>query len=468
MSGSRSHAIFDVVIIGGGASGVTTAVQLLRSQSGLRIALIEPQKPGLGIAYRTKSHEHLLNVRASNMSIDPADPDSFIDWIRARKLPYQPSDFIPRLYYGQYLQDSLDQARDRSLSSVQIISTQASKIRPGTYADYSVLCADQDWIEARNIILCLGNLAPQELQIPGVDCAYNEAIISNPWQIGSLNRINKLREVLIIGSGLTALDIVADLQASGFNSKITLLSRRGQVSQSHAPNGNGLPTDWRFDSTPDHSLRSLVRDFLRHVRIKPETWRAQIDALRPHTAKFWGSLSQTEQRRFLRHLRPYWDTHRHRVAEQIGSMVQKLRDTGKLQVVAGRIQSASAEGERLRVTVSDRSRAQESQLLVGTIINCSGPNEDLARHGPAIIRDSLSCGLLRLDALGMGLDVDAYGRVRDCTGEISGGIYAIGPLRKGTLWESSAMPEIRAQALEVVQCIQSKARGRNFFETYQL
>ncbi|HWY24061.1 MAG TPA: hypothetical protein VNX47_04035, partial [Nevskia sp.] len=50
------------------------------------------------------------------------------------------------------------------------------------------------------------------------------------------------------------------------------------------------------------------------------------------------------------------------------------------------------------------------------------------------------------DALGLGLLTDAQGALLDRDGQASTWLYTLGPARKGQLWETTAVPEIRVQA----------------------
>src|SRR5262245_2605168 len=99
-----------VLIIGGGASGVLLAAHLLRTpQTPLIVTLIEQRAElGAGVAYSTNDKDHLLNVRAANMSAYPDDEEHFVRWLRdkvpavAHHLP-SPFYFAPRHLYRDYL-----------------------------------------------------------------------------------------------------------------------------------------------------------------------------------------------------------------------------------------------------------------------------------------------------------------------------------------------------------------------------
>src|ERR1700759_3983758 len=98
----RMHS--DVAIIGGGYSGIVLAIQLLRCCRGaMSIVIVDrSSRPGGGVAYDTRCHDHLLNVRARSMSALAGQPDHFIDWIEeSGNASFAPDTFVPRSLYGE-------------------------------------------------------------------------------------------------------------------------------------------------------------------------------------------------------------------------------------------------------------------------------------------------------------------------------------------------------------------------------
>jgi uncharacterized NAD(P)/FAD-binding protein YdhS len=265
--------------------------------------------------------------------------------------------------------------------------------------------------------------------------------------------------VLLIGTGLTAIDVILALRAQGHAGIIHAISRRGLLPQAHA-----ACTPWKlsedlfstfdfrlstFDSrSPVDSPLALLkwlRQEIQRAEKAGNNWRAVIDALRPHTARIWHGWPEAEKRRFLRHARAYWEVHRHRAAPQIASAIDQLRQTGLLQIHRGRIIEMSESRSSVRVRWRGQHRA-EWELEVSRVINCTGPDCDFARIDQPLIAQLRDAGLIVPDRLRLGIETDENGRVLDKAGAVVEGLLAVGPLRKARLWESTAMPEIRVQA----------------------
>jgi uncharacterized NAD(P)/FAD-binding protein YdhS len=178
-------------------------------------------------------------------------------------------------------------------------------------------------------------------------------------------------------------------------------------------------------------------------------WRPAVDSLRPVTAAVWQGLSGPERRRFLRHLRPWWDVHRHRIAPAVAAQIAALREQGRLEIVAGRVTEVTA-GEPLEVAIARRGGGSARYLVAGAV-NCTGPEGSIARVADPLIRGLLASGAARPDSLGLGLDVDDQSRLIGGDGLPSGRLSALGPLTRGAFWEIVAVPDIRSQAQSVAR-----------------
>jgi uncharacterized NAD(P)/FAD-binding protein YdhS len=200
-----------------------------------------------------------------------------------------------------------------------------------------------------------------------------------------------------------------------------------------------------------------VRRWLRALRLSAAElaeagidWRDVLAALRPVTAELWQSLDLAERKRFLRHLQPYWDSHRHRTAPEAYSALQKLLRGGRLTVQAGRLVSfeAAADG-KVKVSWRPRHRTKLQSLEVGTVINCTGPSARVERSGDPLVLSLLQQGLMVPDALGLGVQVDAGGALLDSAGRASARLFYTGPLLKARDWECTAVPELRVAAMKL-------------------
>ncbi len=176
-------------------------------------------------------------------------------------------------------------------------------------------------------------------------------------------------------------------------------------------------------------------------------WRAAIDSLRPHSQQLWESLDDAQQRRFLRHARPWWDVHRHRIAPEVARLVASLVAEGRLEVMAGRIISARPGMDGLEVEYRRRGAGGSQRASFDFAFNCTGPLHAIARTRDPLLRSLLDRGRVRVDRLGIGLDVDDQARAGES-------LWALGPLTKGRYWEIIAVPDIREQAAKVAADIE--------------
>jgi uncharacterized NAD(P)/FAD-binding protein YdhS len=160
----------------------------------------------------------------------------------------------------------------------------------------------------------------------------------------------------------------------------------------------------------------------------------------------WKGLSEPERRRFLRHLRPWWDVHRHRIAPPVADRIDRMRESGRLEIEAARI--VSVEGEW--VTLARRGGG-EIRRRFDAVVNCTGPEGDIGRIADPLIRSLLASGRAKADSLGLGFEVDDDSRLVGSAP--SPVLYALGPLTKGMFWEIVAVPDIRGQAARVAEAV---------------
>ena len=430
----------DVAIVGGGFSGALLAINLWRHGGG-RVLLIERgPRAGCGVAYSARAPEHLLNVRAGNMSAFPDDPGHFVRWLAARGAG-EASDFVPRATYGAYLAELLRDAETQG--GVTVLRDTVIDVIPAGEGVVLAL-AQGAAIVAGRAVLALGNLPPHAP--PGIDpAALGPAYIADPWEGDPAAGLETEDSVLLLGTGLTAIDAVMTLDAAGFTGRIVALSRRGLVPRAHGPAG----------AVPAHAeaLPRRAVALLRMVRARAETqgWRAAVDSLRPVSQALWAGAPAAERARFLRHLRPWWDVHRHRLAPEIAARVAALEAQGRLRFAAGKLIEArpmeGGAGVRWRVRHGERIET----LRVARIVNCTGPLGDLTQSRDPLLRRLIDAGAIRADAHRLGLDVDAQARVIDAAGHAQPGLFAVGPITRGAFWEVTAVPDIRRQVWDLAR-----------------
>ena len=469
-TGTARETLFDIAIVGGGFSGASLAAALLRGRElPLSVVLIERQGGrGRGVAYGTRCGGHLLNVRAQNMSGLADDPLHFLRWAQENYAAgVQPDDYVPRRVYGQYVESILREADESNPGRFEWKRDEAIAIRQ-TDGKAEISLRGGVRIVADKVVLALGNFPPTDPKFPG-RTEPSPRYVSNPWAASALDGAERDEAVLLVGSGLTSVDVAIALRERGFEGKIHMLSRHGLLPQPHK-HGQPWPAFWNNESprTARGMLR-LIRQQERELGQQNCDWRAAVDSLRPFAQKVWTSLPIKEQRRFLRHLRTYWDVHRHRVAPQIGAMLTAEIAEGRIETHAGRVTEYCEVADGVEVSYRDRRSGELRKLSVDRVINCTGPDADVGRINDPLLKDLLSQNLVRPDVLFLGLDTAEDGALIDGRGIASDFLYTIGPLRKGNLWETTAVPEIRVQAsqlaLHLVSSLERQSVEFRDFET---
>jgi uncharacterized NAD(P)/FAD-binding protein YdhS len=413
----------------------------------LTVAIVERRPEiGQGVAYGTDEACHLLNVPASAMSAWPDEPGHFLTWLRTQPGFEEavPATFAPRQVYGRYVQAVLAAAEADAAEGVRLLRMQDEAVGLHPLPDGAVIAlAGGDELSARRVVLALGHFPPADPPVPGAAAFYaSDRYVAQPWAPGALAAIGATDDVLLIGSGLTAIDWVLSLGARGHRGRIHMLSRKGRLPQPHVP--GLLPRPSQLPEPPHQALAmwDWVRDRVREAEAEGADWRQAIDGLRPHLQGLWRGLDGRERRRFLRHARPLWEVHRHRMAPEVADAVRRAQEEGVLVVHAGRVAGFKPMPDGVEV----RLLGDRAPLRVQRVINCTGPEADFRKKRHPLPVSLLEQGLIRPDALGMGIDTNDAGAVLDAHGRESRMIFAIGPMRKGQLWETTAVPEIRVQA----------------------
>ncbi|HZW96850.1 MAG TPA: FAD/NAD(P)-binding protein [Candidatus Eremiobacteraceae bacterium] len=469
-TGTDGEIFFNIAIVGGGFSGASlTAVLLGAADLPLSVVLIEREgNPGRGVAYGTRFGGHLLNVRAQNMSGRVDDPLHFLRWAQENyAADVQPGDYLPRRVFGQYAESILREADESNPGRFEWKRDEAIAIRQ-TNGKAEIYLRGGGRVVAGRVVLALGNFPPADPKFPGRTDS-SPRYVSNPWAANALDGAEQDKAVLLVGSGLTSVDVAIALRERGFEGKIHMLSRHGLLPQQHKP-VEPWPAFWNNESPRTaRGMLQLLREQVREAEQQNNDWRAVVDSLRPFAQKVWSSLPLRERRQFLRHLRAYWDVHRHRVAPQIGVMLTTEMDQGRIQTHAGRVIEYCESGDGVEVSYRDRRSGELRKLSVDRVINCTGPDADVRRINDPLLQDLLSQNLVRPDALSLGLDTAEDGALIDGRGIASDFLYTIGPLRKGNLWETTAVPEIRVQASQLaLHLISSLERQSVQFSDFEM
>lgn len=388
--------------------------------AGHQVILIErSSKVGRGLAYGTTDINHLLNVTAKKMSAVASDPDHFLDWLEKKLPQIKPGDFVPRSIYGEYVASILSAAEKRAENRVRLKRVRAEaqdvKYSPAE-KEFTIQLSDETSATGDVLVLATGHLSPSRLNL--ANC------IDDVWSSTEWRQVSNDARLLIVGTGLTMIDVVISLKATGFKGTITAVSRHGLLPQPHRVQPLVYkPFGELHEFATAKSALKRVRSEIESAKKNGYDWRDVIDALRPMNAQIWSNFSVEEKRRFMRHVRPRWEVARHRVAPKIHSKIQELIKSGELKITKGN---------------ADSIELSEYDL----VLNCTGPNTNYKEAGHPLLRRLFEKNLIKPDPLGMGIETNKKGQAARA-------IFALGPLRKGQLWESTAVPELRAQAEEV-------------------
>ena len=427
-----------VAIVGAGFSGTMLALNLLE-QADVEVLLIERDRGrmGAGVAYSSSESSHLLNVRAGNMSAFADQPDHFCDWLAARGLGCDAA-FVTRATYGRYLREALAAAMEKHGRRLKLVDDEVLDIaeRGG---QVTLGLVNGGLIEADRAVLAIGNLPPHDPAAVSGAHLPSHRYIGDPWATPFEEGLAKDAPVFVIGTGLTAVDVILRLDAHGHEGPITALSRRGLRPHRHIDGLRPKPVL----AKPAPELSELVR--WARAASAGRDWRLTVDSIRPITQMIWASADAEKRARFLRHLRPFWDVHRHRLAPAVAARIDALIATRRLVFRAGKIAEVVSEADSVVVRWRSRGEDELQRLDVARIINCTGPQGDLLRASDPLVRRLLKRGMIRPDALRLGLDIDRSGHVVGADGTAAGHILAIGPMTRGELWEVVAVPDIRTQ-----------------------
>ncbi len=443
-----------IAVIGAGFSGVMTALNILRRSPDAKVILFERRTPvGLGAAYATHNPGHRLNVRAGNMSAWPDEPGHFVAWLRGRNFALGPADFATRADYGRYLQSLVAEIAEGPEGAGRLVVTPDAVvgIEPGGDG-WRLRCAMGRAVTAHAVILALGN--PPPALPPGIDAAFaaSPAYVADPWRWNAADL--PPGPVMLIGTGLTMVDVALSLNDAQHGRPMLALSRRGLAPLEHdgAP-PLILPAPPANDLSPLQAFAWLRRAAAEHG------WRTAIDATRPMTQALWRGWSAAQKQAFLRHARPFWEIHRHRLAPQVARRIAAMRATGQLTLAAGKIRKLTLEPDGFALC-RWRGRGEQGGYVfrAASVINCTGPTGDILASTDPLIQDLVKRGLARPDPLRLGFDVDDSGRVRDVSGQASPILLAVGPATRGASWEITAVPDIRGQTVAVADTVLAALR----------
>jgi uncharacterized NAD(P)/FAD-binding protein YdhS len=461
-SGPSGEHVPLVAIVGGGCAGTLVAANLLRGSDGpLRVVMIERSGHfGPGVAYSTEDPQHLLNVPAQGMSAFCDEPSHFADWAADRLgASAGRESYLPRGVYGKYLQTVLEdsKARARPGRTLELVSGEAiGANRVGTGVD--LLLADATRIVCDRVVLATGPV--ESAAIAGLPC--DPRVVPDPWAAGALHRSNDAPDgpdesaglTVILGTGLSAVD--AALSTCSRQGLVLALSRGGRLPHAHLP-GLRAPAPPPLMPAAPVTLAALERLICEHVssmQAQGYDWRDCFDGLRSLTPRLWAALEVGEQRRFLLERMRAWETRRHRMAPAVAKRFHALLDGGRVKLLAGAILAVRVSSDAMEVDVAPSGSRRIHTVECARIVVCTGAGADIRHSTNPLLQTLLADGAASHDPLALGLRSTSDGALLDSEGHVDERVFTLGALRRGELWETTAVQEIRAQAEHVAHTIE--------------
>lgn len=444
-----------VAIIGGGFSGAAVAWHLLRQRPDLaEIVIIEPrEEPGRGLAYSAADPSHRINVPAARMSLIPDEPEHFNTWLdTSGSLDADPAARMPdgrnfpaRAVFGDYVSGSLKALGPR-LRHVRAAATDIARAPGG----YRITADDGSLVLAGIVVLAVAHVAPSPPSVLTRALAGHPRFIPNPWATERLAAIGPKDRVLIVGTGLTMADIVASLDRLGHQGEIVAVSRRGLRSRGHPafvfdPYGD-------FATDPARNVRELVRRVratVRSAEAEGKSWHCVLDQVRLQGSVIWKALPLKERARLLRHLRPFWDVHRFRIAPQVEAALDRRIAAGTLSIRAAALRSVERHGEAIEVTLRERRGGHLASERFDAVVVATGPAHGQVFKDNRLLAALEAAGLARPDALRLGIDVTPDGRAVGADGAPQPGLFVAGPLARGTVGELMGLPDVTNYAMRI-------------------
>lgn len=439
-----------ITIIGSGATGTLLAINLIKHHEGqpIEINVVEKkEKIGRGVAYSAAEDFHLLNVPAAKMGAFPDDLEHFFRWLTDKNYRFAANDFVPRRIYGEYLRElfSTFVAGRNANVVVNLLDDEAVDVLIDE-AQAQVILSSGEILYSDRVVLAFGNFPPPHPKVTDQSFRRAKKYFQNPWCASLPQNIKPDEDVFIIGTGLTMADVVLSLRHAAHKGKIFALSTRGLIPAVHEL-GHSYPSfgDELNSQTQITDLLKIVRRHIEKAATEGKDWRGVIDSLRPHTQNIWLNLPKAEKRYFMHHLSRYWNVARHRMPPEAAKILSEMQMNNQLEILKGRLREINL-GENEKFEVLYASGGTQHQVSADAFVNCIGSESNFKRIESLLVKNLLKKGYIRNDCLNLGIDATPDGKIIDESGAVSEKVFTIGTALKGVLWESTAMPEIRAQA----------------------
>lgn len=447
-----------IAIIGGGFTGGAVAWNLARQlpEGAAQIIVFEPRaRLGAGLAYDTADPVHRINVPAARMSLDPRAPDDFANWLAEtgyvendrESVTPDGSVFPRRSAFGAYVWSRIRPCVDSG--AIVHYQTRIDRVvREG--GRWRLFTEDGTSQDADCVVIASSHPAPSVPRVLSSMLEGHPRFIADATKPAALDPVRPGDDVLVVGNGLTSADVIASLLQRGHTGRITSISRRGLRSRGHAARPQEPHGD--FVSRPIVSARLLlrrVREAIRQAEHFGVSWHAVIDQVRSQGATIWCNLPVAERRRLVRHLRPFWDVHRFRIAPQVEHALAMATISGKLETQAASVVAVSYHAGRIRAALRLARSAGTLIRDFDAVVVTTGPAHGQVIQSQDFLADLADAGLVRADPMQLGLACDLQSRLLDRNDRPVAGLYVAGPLARGTFGELMGLPQVSEHALAV-------------------
>ncbi|MFJ3404488.1 FAD/NAD(P)-binding protein [Promicromonospora sp. NPDC090134] len=437
-----------IAVVGGGAAGVILSAHLVRAAAShgphrqVRVLLIDPaETPGRGLPYRTTDPRHTLNAVVARLSAFDDDPEHLLRWCTSAGVPAEPGTFLQRADFGRYLTELLGSVPMPAGTAVEHLRGTVVDVVDGPEPGVTLTLADGGTLRADAAVLALGT--PPPVRLPEYE-AWGDRYVADPWSPDLDDRAAGARRVLVVGTGLTTLDVVAHLHPLLPGATFTAVSRGGALPAAHAADPLPPAVEVDLDGTlsPAGTLDAAVDVVRRRAaaeRAAGRDWRAVIDAVRPQVNPAWSRLTADEQAAFQREHARSWENVRHRMSHAMRTHVDRLLADGVLTVstVEAGLGGPGAPGR-------DTSAFD---LVVGA----TGLPALTSPGWNPLVDALVARGVMRPHRLGTGLDLTTDAALVDAAGVGHPRLRAMGLARRGLEWECTSVPDLRRQAAGLAQ-----------------
>jgi uncharacterized NAD(P)/FAD-binding protein YdhS len=367
------------------------------------------------------------------MSAFEDEPDDLLRWCEAEGMVVSPETFLPRHVYGRYLASLLGRVDVRPGSRVSRLRGEVVRLGEGP-TGYVAGLASGAQVVADIVVLALGNPPPRDL--PGYrDLA--TAYAADPWAVDLTDRIGRGGRVLLVGSGLTAVDVAVQLADAHHDVEMVAVSRHGMLPRRHHEHTPGTGAAFPAAAVSLTELLAEVRRRAAALEAAGGDWRELVEAVKAVANDLWTTLSDADRDRFVRHVARFWEVARHRMAPPVAGIIEGLLLDG-----------------RLRLERPDSVDAGSFDLVV----NCTGPAPACTPGWSPLVDALAARGLLRANAAGLGLDLTPDGRLVGADGSPARDIHVLGAARRGVEWEVAAVPDLRRQVAALVTHVAAHSR----------